>query len=192
MSWLSSVVGNAEDFLNKLDKSAGDVLNEEANSSSAAKTQSNPGGTNLEQTNEKRLSPSQSVPSKLNTFNKDGSSSYVSSIKSTSKKTPKPPALSQSGSSQVAAKSGKAKKEDDELFDFLNNKDTSDSSKKRRTPASSRHHSRQSSTSSIDPSKNAKTDGSGSVFLTMDSTMDSSARKPSCKYILLELLLLRK
>lgn len=157
MSWFSAVTGKAEDFLNRLDKSAADALHTDektlsqksqlgAQSSTAFIPSDTSGSQALHSS--KPLSPSQSVPVNLHHFKEDvdKSSSYVGGpVNNASVKTAKAP----QSSSLSSGKTVKKKDSDEALFDFLNSKDASDNGKKRRTPISSRHHSRQSSTSSV-------------------------------------------
>ena len=188
MSWLSGITGKAEDFLNRLDKSAGDVLHaEEAAGSSPSPLRESTIAeqSSYEQSYGARLGPSQSVPSKLH--NMDESSSFVSGhVKSKAKasKAHNATSLSASNNSHKSLKDpGKTKKEEDALFDFLNSSDSADSSKKRRTPVSSRHHSRQSSTSSLAQEKALKHDAAATVAITVESPV-TNPRKPSSKSFL--------
>ncbi|XP_005099211.1 golgin subfamily A member 5 [Aplysia californica] len=169
MSWFSAVTGKAEDFLNRLDKSAADVLHIDETEKVTPAPLKEPVLTesSFEPAFGKPLSPSQSVPSRLHSYKDevDKSSSFVSAPIRSVAKVPAPvlPAASSSSppsapTTQTSGKTVKKKDSDDALFDFLNSKDASDSTKKRRTPVSSQHHSRQSSTSSIISSKSAKPD----------------------------------
>lgn len=150
--------------MNKLDKSAADVLTHEEGGVQTTHSVGNKDAS-YEPSYPKRLVPSQSVPSQLHSLNEvDKSSSYVSGpIKKNNPKVTKPSTTSGTGSSLSSGTSSsltttKSKKTDDALFDFLNSTDDNEPSKKRRTPVSSRHHSRQSSTSSVKSSKSAKPD----------------------------------
>ncbi|GFN97678.1 golgin subfamily a member 5 [Plakobranchus ocellatus] len=170
MSWFSAVTGKAEDFLNRLDKSAADALHSDE---VREKLPPPPEPTLIESTvgtvENKPLSPSQSVPARLHHLSgeTDQSSSLVSApIRSSSKTVSKT-----AGSAPV-----KKKPSDDALFDFLNSKDTADGSNRLRTPVSSRHHSRQSSTSSVvsSTSKGAKSE-SGIVTIPVVDNISSGA-----------------
>ncbi|XP_041353113.1 golgin subfamily A member 5-like isoform X2 [Gigantopelta aegis] len=155
MSWLSAVTGKAEDFLNKLDKSAAQtfqiedevkaVLNE-----SPARAEFTVGGSPYPDS--RLASSSKSVPSKLNELKAsvDPSTSIVSSPVRPAPS--RPAAVTVQKSSPVAPRKQelklKKKDSDEALFDFLNSKDPVESVKKKTTPVGSAHHSRQSSTSS--------------------------------------------
>lgn len=161
MSWFSAVTGKAEDFLNKLDKSAADVLHSDDSSSDQPIPIDPSASSSVYQDfkSSSSLSPSQSVPVNLHNLqdHTEKSSSYVSSAIT---KSGSATAKSTESSQTSTAKSVKKKNSDEALFDFLNSKDSNESGKKRRTPISSQHHSRQSSTSSIvsSTSKGAKSE----------------------------------
>ncbi|KAK7104738.1 golgin subfamily A member 5-like [Littorina saxatilis] len=175
MSWLTAVTGKAEDFLNKLDRSAADAFHLEAELAGQKPIIASP--VVSEQLSQSAspgarpysVSPSVSVPSRLSDTSRFGQPKTTSTPKITSSSTPKPTlkpsgsattggaAKTVSGATTAAAATSKPlqlaevkKKDSDEaLFDFLNSKDTTEGNKKRGTPISSRHHSRQSSTSSL-------------------------------------------
>ena len=182
MSWLTAVTGKAEDFLNKLDKSAADVLTHEEGEEGEQDATNKPSYT-------PRLAPSSSVPSQLHTLNENNKeSSFRSSSLKKSNKT-KSSGTSGAGSqfsantstTQSTTKPPKAKKTDDALFDFLNSTE-SESNKKRRTPVSSRHHSRQSSTSSIKSSNVVKSENVSDAWAADSNLTQGSAWKPSRKH----------
>ncbi|XP_059159175.1 golgin subfamily A member 5-like [Physella acuta] len=152
MSWLSAVTGKAEDFLNKLDRSAADVLHADE-TKPKEKPKPPPEPTLIESTadtaNVTSLSPSLSVPARLYSLKNEADRTEI-----TGKGTNFPP--NPLASVQSSGKTVKKKNSDEALFDFLNSKESE--AGKKRTPTSSHHHSRQSSTSSIisSTSKGAK------------------------------------
>ena len=155
MSWLSAVTGKAEDFLNKLDKSAAQTFQIEDEIKavpieSPARAEFSIGGTPFPDS--RLASSSKSVPSKLNELKAsvDPSSSIVSSPMRPAP-TARPVVTAKKPSPVVSSKQEsklKKKDSDEALFDFLNSKEPVDSVKKKTTPVGSAHHSRQSSTSS--------------------------------------------
>lgn len=182
MSWFSAVTGKAEDFLNRLDKTAADALHSDDNPlsqkpqlgqhSSRAPILPDTSGPQALYSS-KPLSPSQSVPVNLHNFKEDvdKSSSYVSGpVNNASLKTAKAP----QSSSLSSGKTAKKKDSDEALFDFLNSKDASDNGKKRRTPISSRHHSRQSSTSSIVSSSSKGPKSEPQLVAQVESTLTAN------------------
>lgn len=167
MSWLSAVTGKAEDFLNKLDRSAADVLHADE-IKLKEKPKPPPEPTLIESAADTAivtsLSPSLSVPARLYSLKNE-----TERIETTGKGTqstnflPNPLASAQSSGKPV-----KKKNSDEALFDFLNSKESE--AGKKRTPTSSHHHSRQSSTSSIISSTSK-----GAKFETIISDTPTSA-----------------
>ncbi|KAL8610947.1 hypothetical protein ACOMHN_042564 [Nucella lapillus] len=148
MSWLTAVTGKAEDFLNKLDKSAADAFHADDEMAEGGSTTQQPplgktaitSSRSLQSSGKPSSSTTAYIPTQLSDVARLGP---VASGTPTAKPGSKP-------SAAVVSKpvSGKKKDSDEALFDFLNSKEP-DGSKKRVTPISSRHHSRQSSTSSL-------------------------------------------
>ncbi|XP_013084244.2 golgin subfamily A member 5-like isoform X1 [Biomphalaria glabrata] len=160
MSWLSAVTGKAEDFLNKLDRSAADVLHVDE-----PKAKVKPEQPPVQVINEPLLSPSltpsQSVPARLNFLKEDTERSKTPSHTNT---------LASSPLQQAPGKNVKKKNSDEALFDFLNSKESLEASKKRRTPVSSQHHSRQSSTSSLVSATSKGTKLEGTAVIGSDAS----------------------
>ncbi|GFR57478.1 Golgin subfamily A member 5 [Elysia marginata] len=172
MSWFSAMTGKAEDFLNRLDKTAADALHAD---DVIDKPPPPPEPTLIESTvvnvENKPLSPSQSVPARLHHLSgeTDPSSSLTSApVRSLSRGPSK---------AAPAVPPSKKKNSDDALFDFLNSKDNTEGNKRLRTPVSSRHHSRQSSTSSVvsSTSKGAKSEG-GIIMTPVGDASQTSDR----------------
>lgn len=172
MSWLSAVTGKAEDFLNRLDKSAADVLHTDEIGRLSEKHHITPEPELKTSTPSAAsvgsLTPSHSVPTHLHKFGDEVGAVPAfgtSSVKASLKTQGPPPTvnITPAAGTQTSGKIFKKKNSDEALFDFLNSKDSSGNVKVRPTAESSRHHSRQSSTSSIvsSASKGPKSEGGG-------------------------------
>ena len=149
MSWLTAVTGKAEDFLNKLDRSAADVfqVDETSPSKPVALPPDASEQVNLSFTRTKPLSSSASVPVSLSNTARFGQPASASTPKVTSKSGGLPSRAPVSSAATRQKSEEKAK--DEALFDFLNSKEpSSEGKRKKATPVTSRQHSRQSSTSS--------------------------------------------
>ncbi|KAL3873305.1 hypothetical protein ACJMK2_036441 [Sinanodonta woodiana] len=165
MSWLTSLTGKAEEYLNKLDQSAAHALKTSDEESKfqesrvplsqpdygrgalaiqSSKSQASTSGQTVSR--QTSLTPSQSVPSKLHELKQD--------VDPASSWTTIP--VRQSASNVSKSEPKKKMDTDEALFEFLNSPDFTDSSKKK-TQAGSARHSRQSSTSSVVSSRGNKT-----------------------------------
>lgn len=154
MSWLSGITGKAEDFLNKLDKSAAEAFHIEEESKAQAAI-SPLVSSRLEQlptfssSTSRTVAPSSHLSDPSSRFGTPPATPLTKSVgKTVSNAAKLAPAGGTVNASGSAAPSFKKKNSDEALFDFLNSKEPSEGNKKRVTPISSRHHSRQSSTSS--------------------------------------------
>lgn len=165
MSWLTAVTGKAEDFLNRLDKSAAeafhadeDELGKEQTGGLSSLSSVDPTTLTSVPSYSRQLSSSQSVPSRLHKLNPDSTMPPATSTNvpatsanvpatSTPKSVLKTAPTSVMKSTVSAGKPGVKRNSDEALFDFLNSKDSAEAVKKPLTPGSS-GHSRQSSTSS--------------------------------------------
>ena len=173
MSWITGLAGKAEDFLNKVDKSAATALHKEDNGKLNATNQiglgptpttenyspylsqvSKPVATRPDTLSPKHADPnamiySASVPSNLHNMDQSRMSRSAKRATPTTTTTP-----SGTGSARESPVRTSRKDKDEELFEFLNSKDTVDSGVKIKatTPNGKSMlnggHSRQSSVSS--------------------------------------------
>ena len=183
MSWLSGITGKAEDFLNKLDKSAAEAFHiEEETGRPASITPSEQSTYLAPKTSSSSISTTPSL------------TSIVPSRIGPPANTSTPKVGSNAKTSNIGGvKSSTAKKKDslsdEALFDFLNSKEPAEGNKKRVTPISSRHHSRQSSTSSmrsgsgrtIEQNEEGVAEVTGS--LTTESAMTTSTHSVSGSFL---------
>ena len=171
MSWITGLAGKAEDFLNKVDKSAATALSPEQEKWKAQQqntagyspylgsTVSSAAPSTSPATPSNAMISSSSVPSNLN--NAGGAGTYGNSQMSRSLYSTTP-VSSGKQSPATLGNSGNGKNKidkDEELFEFLNSSDTVDG---RRKVAKNGKHSRQSSISSTTSSRSAKTPDPGS------------------------------
>ncbi|KAL5009113.1 hypothetical protein ScPMuIL_014694 [Solemya velum] len=169
MSWLTGLTGKAESLLNKLDQSAATALHiEKDEAGNPRPTELSSAGYLNQPAYEHRtppLSPSQSVPTKLNELKHVANAPSFISTPGKQPMNLKPPV--------TAAGSTVKKKEtsDEALFEFLNSKNPLESNKKKATPVSSAQHSRRSSTSSTSSSRGGKPGEATTGLSSMTSSM---------------------